>query len=157
DVSTGNSLPRLAGHPSGGVRRLAFTPDSKLLLSAGFDGCVRIWDVSTSKEVRSIKVESGTVYSLALSGDGKMVATAGRDRLKLWYADTGKEQPREEMNKYGCVAVAFSPDGKLVASGDTSTVKLWEVGTGKEVCTLRGYKGELSYLIFSRDGRTLYT
>jgi dipeptidyl aminopeptidase/acylaminoacyl peptidase len=157
DVSTGKELPRLAGHASGGVRRLVFTPDGKQLLSAGFDGSVRIWDMAGGKEVRSIKVESGTVYSLALSGDGKMLVTAGRDGLKLWEVDTGKEQPREEMNKHSCVAVAISPDGKLVASGDTSVVKLWEVGTGKEVCTLQGYKGELSYLIFSRDGRTLYT
>jgi hypothetical protein len=61
------------------------------------------------------------------------------------------------MNRTSCVAVAFSPDGKIVASGDTCSVKLWEVATGKEVRTLAGYKGELSWILFSNDGRTLYT
>ena len=157
DVASGKELPPLAGHPSGGVRRLVFTPDSKQLLSAGFDGAVRVWDLATCKEVNCIKAESGTVYSLALSPDGKTVVTAGRDGARLWDLATGKELKREEMNRHSCVAVAISPDGKLAASGDSTSVKLWEVATGKEVHTLDGYKGEVSYIVFSGDGRTLAT
>jgi hypothetical protein len=157
DVAAGKELPSLPGHPSGGVRRLVFTADGNQLLSAGFDGAVRVWDMATRKEVRCIKIEGGTVYSLALSPDGKTIATAGRDGLHLWELATGAELPREEMSRSSCVAVAFSPDGKLVASGDSTSVKLWEFATGKEVRTLEGYKGELSFLLFSSDGRTLYT
>jgi outer membrane protein assembly factor BamB len=157
DVKTGKELPRLAGHPSGGVRRLLFTPDGTQVVSAGFDGQVRVWDLATAKEVRCFRAESGTVYGLAMSADGKLVATAGRDGLRVWDLATGIEQPREPMGRHNCVACAFSPDGKLIASGDNSTVTLWEAATGKEVAVLRGYKGELSYLIFSADGRTLYT
>jgi WD40 repeat protein len=157
EVATGKELPKLAGHPSGGIRRLVFTPDGKQLISGGFDGTVRLWDLATRKELRQIKVEAGTVYSLALSPDGQTVATAGRDGLRLWDLATGKDQPRDEMNKHGCVAVAFSPDGKILASGDSGSVKLWEAATGKEVQTLNGFKGEISYLLFSADGRTLCT
>jgi hypothetical protein len=157
DPVAGKELPRLPGHPSGGVRRLVFTPDGKFLLSAGFDGFVRLWDLATRKEARQIKVEGGTVYSLALSPDGKLLATAGRDGLKVWDLDAGKELPREEMNRHSSVAVAFSPDGKMVASGDTDSVTLWEAATGKKAHTLTGYKGELSWILFSRDGRTLFT
>jgi Tol biopolymer transport system component len=157
DVATGKELPRLAGHPTGGVRRLVFTPDGKQLVSGGFDGAVRVWDLASGKQVRVMQIESGTVYSIALSGDGKTLATAGRDGLHLWDLASGKELPREAMSKHNCVAVAYSPDGKLVASGDSSCVKLWEAATGKVVNTLGGYQGELSQLVFSRDGRTLYT
>lgn len=157
DVATGAELPKLPGHPSGGARRVAFTPDGKQLVSGGFDGHVRVWDLATQKELRAFKVESGTVYGLSLSADGKLVATAGRDGLKLWDVVTGKEQPREAMARHSCVAVAFAPDGKLVASGDGERVKLWEVVTGKEVADLKGFKGELSQVVFSRDGRRLYT
>jgi WD40 repeat protein len=157
DMTTGKPLPKLAGHASGGVRRLLFTPDGKLLLSGGFDGAVRIWDMATHKELRHIRVEAGTVYSMALTSDGKTIATAGREGLRLWDLATGKELLRDEMVKHSCVAVAFSPDGKIVASGDAECVKLWETATGKEVQTLNGFKGEVSYLIFSADGRTLFT
>jgi WD40 repeat protein len=157
DTRTGKELPTLPGHPSGGVRRLAFTPDGRQLVSGGFDGAVIVWDLAQRKEVRNIKVESGTVYDLSLSLDGKMLATAGREGLKLWDLTTGKGLPRAAMKKHNCIAVAFSPDGKLIASGDSSCVKLWEIVTGKEIQTIKGFKGELAQILFSRDGRTLYS
>jgi hypothetical protein len=157
DLARGEEVARLPGHPTGGVRRLEFTPDGKQLISGGFDGFVRVWDLAARKEVRAIKVEAGTVYSLALSPDGRLAATAGREGLRLWDLATGAELPRQGMNGHDCVAVVFSPDGKIVASGDSETVRLWEVLTGKEVQTLKGFKGEVSQLLFSRDGRTLLT
>lgn len=157
DLATGKPLPPLPGHPCGGVRRLLFTPDSKLAVSAGFDGYVRVWALDSGKELRSFKAEAGTIYGLAMSGDGRTLATAGHEGLRLWDLATGEALPREDMARHDCVACAFSPDGKLVASGDKKCVKLWEVATGKEVATLKGYEGELSYLIFSADSRSLYT
>lgn len=157
NLATGKELPRLAGHATGGVRRLLFTPDNKRIVSGGFDGFVRVWDVESAKEVRSFKTETGTVYGLALSPDGRTVATAGRDGLRVWDVATGREQPHDAMNKHNCVAVTFSPDGKMIASGDNTSVTVWELATGKDVMTLKGFKGEVSYLIYSADGRTLFT
>ncbi len=157
DVAAGKERTRLTGHPHGGIRRLLFTPDGKQLVSGGFDGAVRVWDLASGKEVRSIDAETGTVYSLSLSPDGHTLATAGRDGLRLWDLNTGKSLPRGTMKCDGCVAVAYSPDGKLLASGDSSSVRLWESATGKVIHTLTGYKGEVSHLVFSSDGRTLYT
>ena len=157
DLTTGKELPRLCGPLSGGVRRLVFTPEGKRLISAGFDGYVRIWDLISGKPDCAFRVDSGTVYGLALSPDGKTLATAARQGLRLWNAQDGQALHRPEMSKQESVAVCFSPDGKLVASGDSSCVVLWEVVTGKVARTLSGYKGELSSLLFSSDGRTLYT
>jgi hypothetical protein len=157
DLTTGKPLPQLPGHKAGGVRRLLFTPDGKQIVSAGFDGYIRVWDLATAREVRSFKADAGTIFGLAMSADGRLVATAGHDGLHLWELATGAEQPRDDMARHNCMACAISPDGKLVASGDKKCVKLWEVATGKEVATLTGYKGELSYMLFSADSRTLYT
>jgi WD40 repeat protein len=157
DAATGKALPTLPGHPSGGIRRIVFTPDGKQLISGGFDGTVRVWDLATKKETRQIKVESGTVYSLALSNDGKLLATAGRDGLKVWDLAAGKTLHREPLCASTCFAAAFSPDGKLVAGGDGGRVTIREVLTGKEVLALTGFKGELSQVLFTADGRSLLT
>ena len=157
DVATGKALPKLPGHPSGGIRRLAFTPDGKQLVSGGFDGTVRVWDLQTKKEVRQLKVESGTVYSLALSNDGKLLATAGRDGLKVWDIAAEKMLHREPLLGSTCFATAFSPDGKLVAGGDGTRVTIWEVLTGKEVLVLKGFEGELAQVLFTSDSRSLLT
>jgi WD40 repeat protein len=157
DVATGKALPTLPGHPSGGIRRIAFTPDGKQLVSGGFDGTVRVWDLQSRKEVRQIKVDSGTVYSLALTNDGKLLSTAGRDGLKVWDLAASKMLHREPLCATTSFATAFSPDGKLVAGGDGSKVAIWEVSTGKEVLSLTGFKGELSQVLFTADGRSLLT
>jgi hypothetical protein len=156
-VATGKEVSRLEGHQSGGVRRVEFTSDGKTLVSGGFDGFIRIWDLATRKQLREIRADSGTVYGIAISSDGKTIASAGRDGLKLWELESGNQLPRANMAKHGCIAVGYSPDGKLVASGDSSTVVIWEVASGKEIHTLKGFQGEISQLIFSADCRTLYT
>jgi hypothetical protein len=156
EMSTGKELPKLAGHPSG-VRRLLYTPDSKQMISGGFDGTVRVWDLATGKELRQIRAHGGAVYSLALASDGKTLASGGTDGARLWDLTTGKEAGRGTLTRTQTLAVAFSPCGKLLASGERETVRLWELATGKEVNALGGYKGELSFLIFSADGRTLYS
>lgn len=157
DRGTGKPRTQLKSPTAGGIRRLVFSPDGKSLISAGFDGHLRVWDLSTMKEIVAIKVEAGSLYDLALSPDGRMVATAGRDGLRLWDLSTGREQPRDEMKKHGCITVAYSPDGKLLASGDQNSVKIWEVMTGKEVVELTGFRGEVSQLLFSGDSRRLYS
>lgn len=157
DVVTGKELPPLAGHTTGGVRRLLFTPDGKSLVSAGFDGFLRVWDLVAGKEIRAVKADPGTVYGLALSPDGKLAATAGGEGLRLWDVATGRELRHEAMARHNCVTVAFSPDGKVVASGDNSSVTIWELATGRQAHTLPGFKGEVSYLQFTADGRTLVT
>jgi WD40 repeat protein len=157
DVVTGKELPRIGGELSGGVRRLVFSADGKHLITAGFDGYVRIWEAQSGKPSHAFKADCGTVYGLALSPDGKRVATASREGLRLWETANGQMHTHPNMNKHECVAVCFSPDGKLIASGDAQSVILWEVATGKAALTLSGFKGELSGVLFSRDGRTLYT
>jgi hypothetical protein len=157
DPETGKETGRLDGHPSGGVRRVEFSPDGKTLVSAGFDGHVRVWDLATKKQLHALKADAGTVYGVAVSSDGKLIASAGRDGLRLWELETGKEVSREPMSKHNCITCTFAPDGKTVASGDANGVALWEVATGKQVAELSGYKGELAQLLFSSDGRTLYT
>jgi hypothetical protein len=157
DLQTGKELPRIGGQLAGGVRRLVYSADGSQMVTAGFDGYVRVWDAETGKPSHAFKADSGTVYGLALSPDGKRIATASREGLRLWETADGRPHIRPNMNKHECVAVAFSPDGKLLASGDAQSVVLWEVATGKPAVTLSGFKGELSAVLFSRDGRTLYT
>ncbi len=65
------------------VESLAFTPDGKFIVSAGDDKVVRIWDWRAGQTVRTIRGQSGpgpegTIYSMALSPDGRWLAVGGR-------------------------------------------------------------------------------
>lgn len=59
----------------------------------------------------------------------------------------------------GFEAVALSPDGNWVAASGApgTTVRVWETATGKEIAALRGHLSEVRTVVFSRDGKRLFT
>jgi WD40 repeat protein len=154
-AASGAARGRLEGH-AGGARRVAFTPDGKRLVSGGFDRTVRVWDLATNQELRSLPTR-GCVFGLALSADGRAVAAADGPGVTLWELDTGKELAKFGPPGDRALAVALAPDGRLVAVGGQRSVSLYEAATGKELRALEGHGGELSSLAFSPDGRLLYS
>jgi len=67
------------------VYSLAFSPDGKLLATAGFDNVVIIWDFSTAKELLQLKGHTGPVYCVAFNKDGSLLASSSADKtIRLW-------------------------------------------------------------------------
>src|SRR5205823_4258999 len=95
------------------------------------------------QEKATLPRQSRAIYGLALSPDGKLLATSGGDwkaavagEGKLWNAGTLEEIGPLEGWKRDPWSLAFAPDGKLLAGADDSTVKLWQPGTAGPVRTV---------------------
>jgi hypothetical protein len=97
------------------------------------------------------------VFHVAYSPDGKLLATASKDRtVKLWDAASGKEVRTLTGHAGDVYSSAFSPDGQLLASAsEDKTVRLREVVSGKELRVLHGHSGDVYGLAFSPDGKLL--
>ena len=139
-----------------GVR---FSPDSKLLATASWDGTVNLWDTETGQERAHLTGHSASVTAVAFAPDGKLLATGSHDHtIKLWDTRTGNlvrtlTGPGDQV-----LTVAFSPDGRrLAAAGADTRVYVFEVSSGQELLTLRGHTDEVWSLAFAPDGRTLYS
>ena len=150
-----NESRTLKGHTHSLIESVAVSPDSRLVLSSGYDNTVRLWDLQTGKEIRRFVGHEGLVHGLAFSADGKHVLTSGKDgTIRLWETETAREIRQFSGHKGPVRCVALSPDGKLLLSGgQDKTLRLWNVETGEELRRLEGSKGTVLAVAFLPDGR----
>jgi parallel beta-helix repeat protein len=109
--------------------------------SGSFDDTIKLWDVATGREVRTLTGHTDWVMSVAFSPDGRLLASGSWDNtIKLWDVATGSLVRTLTGHTDDVNSVAFSPDGRLLASGsDDKTIKLWDVASGSLVRTLSGH------------------
>jgi WD40 repeat protein len=81
----------LAAHTQA-VKALAFSPDGKLLATAGDDGLILIWDIDNRKLAQTLSAHRWTISALAFLKDGHTLISASWDgNIKFWQVDTGQE------------------------------------------------------------------
>ncbi|MFN8348836.1 MAG: caspase family protein [Spirosomataceae bacterium] len=139
------------------VRSVAFSPNGKSALSGSDDHTLKLWDLATRKEIKTLTGHSASVRSVAFSPDGKTALSGSDDHtLKLWDIVTGKEIRTLIGHTDDVESVAFSPDGKtaLSASWD-QTLKLWDISTGKTIKSFIGHSKLVLCVVFSPDGKTV--
>ena len=118
--------------------RIAFLPDGKTLISGHEDGCVHFWDVATWTRTRQFRTHSSNVFGLALSRDGRILATYSgghyfnEHTVRLWETATGKPLVQYPGPQATIVRLVFSPDSRRVATASwKEAVALWEAASGK--------------------------
>jgi WD40 repeat protein/uncharacterized caspase-like protein len=148
-------LVRQLGH-SGSVTSISFSPDGRILVSAGFDKSLKMWDVASGRELRTLTGHTGRVKAVAFSPDGRAVLSGSDDNtLKLWDPADGRVLRTFTGHRDSVNAAMFSPDGRMILSGSSDkTLKLWDVDSGREVRTLIGHGDEVTSVGFSKDGST---
>jgi WD40 repeat protein/serine/threonine protein kinase len=136
------------------VRAIAFGSD-QCLASGGDDLVVRIWDLRSGESQQLPKQHTRRICSVALSPDGKHVASCAEDGSTLLWPLAGGS-PQRLAERQGTVrAVAFSPNGRWLASGaDSGMLRIWNLETGACTELPRAHTGILC-LAFSPDGRLL--
>jgi WD40 repeat protein len=152
------------------------TPDGKrvLLSSTKEEGlrwtttAVHAFDLETGKERFRVPAEVAAV--LALSADGKTLASGGFQSIRLWDLSQRREiqglDPGFGKDGRGVSVLAFSPDGRLLASAggfphhmsavpDAGSIRVWDVQTGKEMISFPADEGFVASLAFSPDSKRL--
>jgi RNA polymerase sigma factor (sigma-70 family) len=179
DTATGRPLRIWRGHVArrpirvtsyieAGVKALDISADGRRVVSAGSDELVKLWDIASDKEVRTINLppaDNGEwgrrFYHVWISPDGRRIAgvlgptggtaVAGQampkltDKCALWDAETGKLL---ELNATEMGGGILSPDGHRVLTGN----RVIDARSGRQIAELPGLGGARRSGEFSHDG-----
>ena len=132
DVATGELKQTLVANENDYPYSVVFSPDGKLLASGNRNPIASVWDVGTSKLLRSFTDFKDSVDSVDFSPEGNKLATRSRDgTFKIYDLQTGQLiqslSDVYEDHPSGSDDIAFSPDGRWLASGDGHvSFKLWK-------------------------------
>ena len=142
---------------------IALTPDGRAWASSIHDREVRLWE-NLAMEAATLRGHTGTVYGVAFSPDGTLLATCSGDaekpwnqgEVKLWDVATAKELTTLGQQIGGFCTVKFSPDGKTIAAGSAlGLIEQWDVQSGKHKGTLSGHFLWVRCISFSPDSAIL--
>jgi len=146
------------------VSCVGFSPSAKmpLIVSAGWDKLVKVWNLSNCKLRTNLVGHTGVVYSTSISPDGSLCASGGKDgTAMLWDVNDGKHL--YSLDAGGTInALTFSPKNYwLVAATDTS-IKVWDLENKNVLDELKSKREEKSgipwcvSLTWSSDGNMLF-
>lgn len=171
DAETGRRLPIPLPRQANEVTDVAYSPDGRLLASAtarftGLSdrepGVVVLWNPKTGQKIRTLEGHTAGVNSVALSPDGRWLASACGDGLvRIWdLLDPGGAARTLQGHSDRALRVVFLRDGRLASSGgvpfSAGDVRIWDLATGRSL-VLRGHTDLVYGLASSPDGRRLAT
>ncbi len=154
----------LPENPKPGVIGLSLSRNGKILITAGTDGIIRVWDVASGEMQRTLTGHTNSTYRADFSPDERLIASSSRDATaRIWDFASGRELYKLSGFKCSVKSVAFSPNGKkLAVVGNDGMLKLWDAGTGKELKSLVHSDSpdvdiSIYSVIFDRNGKKIYT
>ena len=125
------------------MNAVAWLKDGRIV-TAGADAHIAIWTQGKPEPDHVLDGHIGPIAGLAVSGDGKWLASASWDHsVRLW--PLGGGAPRVlEGHAQNVNGVAFSPDGRdLVSAGYDASLRIWrlsDVGVSVTICRRRSIR-----------------
>ena len=158
DSATGKHVQTLGPH-TGGVIRLAFEPQTKLIAVGCRDGMVKLWRLDSGSEVGPITAHKSYVNGLSFSPDGSVLASCSSDgKMKLWRCADGSPAGEFELPLHEEVAFPeFSRDGKQLVITTNEKVILLDAKSLRVIREFRGHRGFVYSAHFSPNGQHLAT
>ena len=139
------------------ILSVAFFPDAESAIVSAHDSSITRWDLASMKPQQTYR-QKAVVRGLALSANGKTLATASTDNLiKLWDAESGQELRTLRGHTSVPTRLALSADGgTLVSASAENTIKVWDTRARYENNVLP-HQSLILNMALSRDGNMLAT
>lgn len=145
----------LSGHTKR-INAVAFSRDSHVLISASNDHTIRVWDIASRSQKAVIQDSNETVRSVALSPNGRFLASASLNNVRLYNLSViMSREGSQSFNKDigSIVDVFFTSNGQhIVSISQGGAIQLWDSQKGVLLETYENYLSEDGLLTRSTDG-----
>jgi WD40 repeat protein len=187
DIAKSTVIKEIKAHTTPGAQPqpaavycLAWTSDGKQIVSGGLDGSAKLWDATAGTLVKEFKAYNEkdfpkghreAVFCVALSPDGKTLATGSSDHLvKLWNVADGSVTldlvnlnlggPPTKSHSGWVYNVRFTNDGKYIVSVGSApknkgSLTVWNVADAKVLYTEDTPGGTIYSVAITKDGKLL--
>lgn len=136
------------------ITSIAVSSKYGVIASGSIDDTIKLWDIRTGQELKTLKGHRSWVNSVAFSPDGKLLISGSADKtIKLWDVQNGREIRTFLGHNDQVSSVSFSSDNHTFAStGWDRNIKMWDIHASRSLRTLAG---GCYAIAFSPDGTVL--
>ncbi|KAL5522202.1 hypothetical protein ACEPAF_2059 [Sanghuangporus sanghuang] len=160
DLATMFAMPIMESTPHIYVTMIPFSKDESMVsahYSMQMSSMVQVETIGTKRPLKYMRVLEGhkeAVWSVAISPDGRLIASASSDHtIKVWDFHSGEEIMTLADKSY---KVSFFPDGKRLASASWKRgLRIWDVQTGEVILGPLQGQGRIHTVAISPDGRKI--
>ena len=146
---------------------LAVSSDENFIVTGGYDGFIKVWDLKKNTLCYSLKKSKGDIYSLALGSKDDILLSGGGDcSVRLWNLKSKKQVHKFEGHKDYVNSVLISNDNKMGISGSSDkTIKIWDLQSNEikntlstkfNVYEIRMNRGQTDLVGVGSEGRAYF-
>jgi len=132
-----DELYTLKGHKDR-VTAVAATPDGTRIVSASFDGTLKVWNLQTGELLRTLEGHTSHINAVVVTPDGVCAISGSWDNtIGMWDLESGENVRTLEGHTKAVMSVAVTSDGQRVVSGSRDkTLRVWDLPRGEGQHTL---------------------
>ncbi|ETO29106.1 NB-ARC domain-containing protein, partial [Reticulomyxa filosa] len=146
----------LNGH-LGDVNGIGVSPDCSKIVSCSNDKTIRIWDLSSGRQLQALEGHKEGIHAAQFSPDGSKIVSGSSDQtIQIWNLSSNQPVQLLEGHSDNVNEVQFSPDGSKVISCSTDrTIRIWDLLSGQHIQVLEGHSSSVTGVQLSPDSSKL--
>jgi WD40 repeat protein/tRNA A-37 threonylcarbamoyl transferase component Bud32 len=144
----------------GPIRRLAVSPDERLLALGREDGTIVVWDLHAARVLQTLSGHGLAVFGMSFVPRrtvARLVSVGADGFTKIWDPESGGQPLFHAAGGAGAVfAVAVRPDGRQIATaGEDGLIRTWDPDTGRADLPPLDHGASISALAYDPFGAYL--
>lgn len=120
---SGESYPLMMEGHSGGIMQLDYHPDKNLVVSAGKDGEIKIWNTTQNELKARIKKADYLDFNIQFTDDKTIIRKVGLDKFELY---SFRDESARPFNVSGAKDLKLSPDGLSIVFDKTTELAVYK-------------------------------